>query len=158
MNVKITLVSSSNQKYSATGEFRSDDGGIWTGTTNVTLPLQQRYKILIKGPKHLQKKICDPNPTENSPGNYKCGYNQGVEITNSNMSFNFSNIFLLAGDLPNQDGLVDSYDVSLVRNNLNKSTSEILIKADLDYDGIVTARDYSLIIYSLINARYDEEM
>ena len=64
----------------------------------------------------------------------------------------------MVGDLPQQDGLVNSYDISLVRNNIGVAGSQhpaVLALADLNLDGIVDSQDYSLVIAAL-SIRSDE--
>ena len=70
--------------------------------------------------------------------------------------YDFSGITLLVGDLPEQDGIVNAYDIGLIINNFGKRDSDILSKADVNMDGIVDTQDYSLVIAAL-SIRYDEE-
>lgn len=136
--------------------FVADDSGVWTGTVSFPYLLPgSDHRILIKGPKHIQKKICDQIPTETYPGSYHCG--QGKITLNAGVNnLDFSGIYQLVGDLPDQDGIVNSYDVSLVRNSLNKGDTDSLRLADLNLDGVVNAQDYSLVIAAL-SIRSDEE-
>ena len=69
--------------------------------------------------------------------------------------FDFTGIYLLVGDLPEQDGIVNSYDISLVRNLIGKTDVASLRQADLNLDGAVNAQDYSLVIAAL-SVRQDE--
>ena len=62
----------------------------------------------------------------------------------------------MVGDLPDQDGVVDSYDTSLVRENFGSKDPTVLQYADLNYDGIVDSSDFSRIIEAL-SIKYDEE-
>lgn len=139
------------------------------------LPAAEEFKIFIKGPKHLQKKICEDNPTEppgpdgERQGGYVC---TDGKITWDDMSdgLDFSQIYLLAGDLPfgadggkqydGQDGIVDSVDVTFLRNALKREqqerqTQDVTIVGDLSLDAIVDAQDYQLTIYSL-GFKYDD--
>ena len=64
----------------------------------------------------------------------------------------------MVGDLPQQDGVVNSYDISLARNNIGVAGSydpAVLALADLNLDGIVDSQDYSLVIAAL-SIRADE--
>ncbi len=131
--------------------------GTWIGTGYFDIPAGSGYYILIKGPKHVQKKICVNSPTEGKglEGTYSCSVGN-ITINKDTTTLDFSNIMLLAGDLPGQDGVVNSYDISLVQNNLGSTDSNILAKADINLDGRINTQDYSLIIYAL-SIRTDEE-
>lgn len=160
--VKVTAVSSSGSKTVASGNFSARDidankKGIWEGTVSFNLAAGS-YRLLVKGPKHIQKKICHPNPTEppGGPGTYTCGDTAQINISNGVNNLDLSGIYLLVGDLPNQDGVVNSYDLALVRNNLGKTDAEALRLADLNLDGRVNTQDYSLIMAALA-IRADEE-
>ncbi len=136
--------------------FVADDSGVWTGTVSFPYLLPgSDYRILTKGPKHIQKKICNQVPTETYPGSYHCGQGK-ITLTSGVNDLDFSGIYQLVGDLPEQDGIVNSYDVSLVRNSLNKGDTDSLRLADLNLDGVVNAQDYSLVIAAL-SIRSDEE-
>ncbi len=139
-----------------TGDFIANDKGVWSGSvTFAGVDLNQQYKILVKGPKHMQKKICNALPMETSVGSYRCSEGS-ITLHAGENNLDFSGITLLVGDLPTQNGLVDSYDISLVRNNLGKTDAATLRLADLNLDGIVDTQDYSLLIAALSN-RSDEE-
>ena len=113
--------------------------------------------LLIKGPKHIQKKICDDVPTETFGGTYRCRINSSkISIPSQTVNLDFSNIVFLVGDLPEQDGVVDSYDISFIRNNLNSSDPKVIATGDLNMDGVIDTQDYSLLIAAL-SIRYDEE-
>ena len=158
--VKITLVPKTGMNTTIEGvEFRilpTEQNGIWTGSKQINLSQNAtEYSIYVKGPKHLQKKICDAVPIETYEGSYRCGggnisINQGVN------NFDFSKIILLVGDLPTQDGFVNAYDLSLVRNNLGSTDPAKLRLADLNLDGVIDTQDHSLII-SALSYRTDEE-
>ena len=68
----------------------------------------------------------------------------------------FSNIYELVGDLPDQDGVVDSYDISFIRLNLGKNEDAVQAIGDINLDGRVDTQDYSLVIASL-SVKKDEE-
>ncbi len=152
--VKVKMVDKNGTSKSGSGNFTADDKGIWTGSVSMSATVGSNYKIFIKGPKHIQKRICDTKPTETYPGSYHCEKGE-ITIKAGVNSLDFSGVLLLAGDLPAQDGVVNSYDTSLVRNNLAKTDSAVLSKADLNFDGIVDTQDYSLII-SALSIRGDE--
>ncbi len=159
MRVKLTLVSGSN-KYEKDTEFTVDDAGVWTGTAAFTnVAAANNYYLLVKGPKHIQKRICVNNPSETVPGTYSC-FQGAIPVQSSSLILNLSTIKLLAGDLPQQDSIVDSYDTSLVRNIVAQPVAERtsqtnLQLADINLDGIVDSQDFSLVIAAL-SIRSDE--
>jgi len=137
------------------------DALIWEGTVN--LPAQvtpgQNYSILIKGPKHIQKKICDKDPSETTGGSYRCQAGHAITFSSGENHLDFSKIYLLAGDLPvngAQDGVVDSLDTSYIRNNLGKTDPTVVAIADLNLDGKVDTQDWSMVLYAL-SVKTDEE-
>lgn len=159
MKVKVTVQYSNNDSGgSQTGDFTSDANGVWSGSVNFnTLDLTRAVRILVKGPKHIQKKICDTKPTETSPGTYTCG-NSMTLVSGAN-ALDFSGIILLAGDLPvggAQDGVVNSTDTSFIRNNLGSTDPSALAVGDINLDGKIDTQDWSLIIGAL-SVKADEQ-
>lgn len=139
-----------------TGEFIADDQGVFRGGVSFEgIKPGSGYRILVKGPKHIQKKICQAQPAEYYPGGYRCGEGLITLVRGQNY-LDFSKITLLVGDLPEQDGIVNSYDTSLVRNLIGATDPDSLGRADLNLDGVVNTQDYSLVIAAL-SVRYDEE-
>ena len=156
MNVKVTVVSNSNQKYDSSAQFEAGPNGVWTGTPTFNgLKAGDGYRVFVKGPYHIQKKVCVVTPTEQYPGSYRCQEGKRITLA-ANQTLDFSQIVLMAGDLPQQDGLVDSYDLSLIRNNLGKKEDLAVRSADVNRDGIVDAQDYALVVASL-STKFDEE-
>jgi len=151
----LVKVAANNIDEKITSVFTVGDDGVWSGTAGFNLATGSAYTVYIKGPKHIQKKICINKPTEDYAGTYHCDVGK-ISLIKGNNSLDFSGITLLAGDLPTQDGVVNSYDTSLVRNNLGKSDSANLTLGDLNLDGIIDSQDYSMIINSL-SIRLDEE-
>jgi hypothetical protein len=151
-----------NTDFTLTNNRNSDtDALIWNGTVN--LPAQvtpgQKYYLLIKGPKHIQKKICDNNPSETTDGSYRCQGGRTITFSSGQNNLDFSKIYLLAGDLPvngAQNGVVDSLDTSYIRNNLGKTDPTVASIADLNLDGKVDTQDWSMILYAL-SVKTDEE-
>lgn len=153
--VRITLVSDKGVTEQSHGIFSADENGIWSGKAYFNLGLgfdNAKYKILVKGPMHIQKRICGSLPTEEKDGYYQC-QTPNITVKNGVNSFDFSKIMLLAGDLPIQDGIVNSYDLSLIRQRLGVTVGPQMY--DLNMDGIINTQDYSLVIYSL-SMRFDE--
>ncbi|GAB4219822.1 MAG: hypothetical protein Fur009_7680 [Candidatus Microgenomates bacterium] len=145
-----------NQPIESVGKFIVNDQGIWTGSVGFNLQSSCStggYIFYIKGPQHIQKKICDTNPTENKPGVYRCSEGK-IKLSAGQNNLDFTGITILVGDL-DQNGITDSIDFGLVRNNLGKTNTDILNKADLNRDGRVDTQDFSLILYAL-SVRPDE--
>jgi len=158
MSVKVKLGGLFPTTDYQTATFTSDDKGVWSGTVSFdAVSGPPAYNVYVKGPKHLQKKICNSVPTESAAGagTYRCT-NGNITLVAGSNNLDFSGITLLVGDLPDQDGATNSYDISLVRNNLNKTDAETLRLADLNLDGKVDTQDYSLVIAAL-SVRSDEE-
>ena len=153
MSVVVRVIGNNLDKKS-TVTFIVDSSGVWSGSFTSGVTAGSKYKVLVKGPKHIQKKICISTPTEDYPGTYHCE-DGAITLAAGTNTLNFSGIILLAGDLPTQDGIVNSYDTSLVRNNLGKSDSSSLALADLNLDGVVDSQDYSMIINAL-SIKFDE--
>ena len=137
------------------GQFTPDASGIYNGTVTLNASPGANYTLYVKGPRHLQKKICANSPLETSVGTYRCGRGQ-VNITSGTNNIDLSKILVLVGDLPQQDGIVDAYDTSFIRQSFGSTDPSKLAIGDLNRDGIVDTQDMSLIIQSL-NVKYDEE-
>ncbi len=160
--VHVTLISDSKVTSCGNGNFVADSNGIWSGSITDWMQSAMcsppvpgsNFKIFVKGPKHLQKRVCDSTPTESWPGSYHCE-NGSITLVSGDNNLDFSGIYMLVGDLPDQNGVVDSYDISLVRNNVGSTDAKLLSEADLNLDGIVDSQDYSLVIAAL-SVRGDE--
>ena len=157
IGVTVTVAKDNNKEILNNIIFTANESGIWTSNAPMLfsqIPPGTGYYILVKGGKHLQKKICDNNPSESYPGTYHCDRGK-ITLSDGDNTLDFSKIVLLAGDLPQQDGIVNSYDTSLVRNNLGKTDTHAISLADINLDGVVDTQDYSLIIAAL-SIRTDE--
>ena len=156
--VKVMVSSSGmNVAQTASTVFSVDNSGTWSGQIYFgSLIEAPDYKIFVKGPMHLQKRICDNSPNTQEPGKYSC-ISGNIQLTAGTNQLDFTGIHLLGGDLPLQDGLANAYDVALVKNNLGKTDPAILAQADLNFDGIVDTQDYSLVIAALA-IRSDDEL
>jgi hypothetical protein len=134
----------------------ADGNGTFKGTVGFNATAGSGHHLLIKGPRHLQKRVCASNPTESAPGSYHCT-GGAITLALGGNPLNLSGIRLLVGDLPitTQDGVVDSKDAVYIRNNLGKTDADIRAAADLNQDGIVDSQDYSLVVASL--HQVDEE-
>lgn len=141
--------------------FTINDSGVWTGSFSVvSLAPGAGYTLFIKGPNHLAKKVCNINPEEEQGGSYSCKVGQTIFLSPGTNILDFSNITLMAGDLPevsgSQNGIVDAYDTTYVRTNLGSSDPSKLTVGDLNMDGIIDTQDYSMILQSL-PIKFDEE-
>lgn len=161
MNVKFTLGGADlATQLVKSGTFTSDANGVWTGKVgfDLTAPAGKKYTLYIKGPKHVQKKICDVAPTENAAGTYRCS-NSNVTLAVGENTLDISKVLLLSGDVygPNkvQDGVVNAVDISYIKNNLGKTDAGILGICDINLDGKCDTQDYSLII-SALSIKSDE--
>ncbi|OGK25517.1 hypothetical protein A3D76_06110 [Candidatus Roizmanbacteria bacterium RIFCSPHIGHO2_02_FULL_37_9b] len=156
--VKVTVSSAGmSTPQSISANFSVDNNGIWSGSVYFASLLEAPdYKILVKGPMHLQKRVCDSGPSEGAPGSYFCQDGK-IQLQAGTNYLDFSGIHLLAGDIPQQDGLVNSYDVSFIRNNLGKTDPILLAQGDLNFDGIIDTQDHSLAIAALA-IRTDDEL
>ncbi len=155
MNVKFTLSGADlTTPLVKSGTFVSDASGVWSGNVGFDLssPAGKKYLLYVKGPRHVQKKICDIAPSETSAGTYSCSA-ANLTLAVGNNSRDLSKILLLSGDIygPNkvQDGVINSVDLSFVKNNLNKTDVATLTVCDINLDGKCDTQDYSLIISSL---------
>jgi hypothetical protein len=157
LNVKVKLYNTTTGQGTdyKTAEFTADAKGIWSGNVGFNVDVNAKYILFVKGPYHLQKKICDAGPTETAGGTYRCTKGN-ITLKNGNNDLDLSSIVLLVGDLPDQDGTVSSYDTSLIRNNLGKTDDASLANSDVNRDGIVDTQDYSLVIAAL-SVKNDEE-
>lgn len=159
MQVKVSIGGGQlgNQILSKVGTFTVNDQSIWSGTVAFNAPAGGGYKVTVKGPQHLQKKICVMTPVETSMGTYRCGDQGSITFVDGDNNLDYSQILLLTGDLPEQDGVVDAYDISYLRQSLLSSDPRAVSIADLNKDGIVDTQDYSLLIAAL-SVKYDDEL
>lgn len=150
MSVKLVLRDNAGHEVSKTADFKANDAGIWEGATTIdTSSLTGNATILVKGPKHIQKRVCVSTPDEGSdPGSYRCSGNGTIALSASN-TFDFSKVTLFTGDLPEQNGIVNSGDLAKIRSNLGKSEENILKTADVNLDGVVNTQDFALVIEAL---------
>lgn len=150
LDVQVKLYNESSELSTdyKTAEFTANNDGIWSGEVKFNAKTNNKYIVVVKGPYHIAKKVCQEAPTESAGGTYHCASGK-VTINAGVNNLNFSGITMLAGDLPVQDGAVTSYDISLVRNNLGKTDADSLKSSDLNLDGKVDTQDYAMIIAAL---------
>jgi len=160
-NIQVKLVDTGTNVLAGneTGTFIQQNDFLWSGSVNFSnLKVGSKYKLLIKGEKHLSKKICDTKPTETKEGGYNCiNGNIGLQIGDNNLDL--SGIYILAGDIKVngavQDGVINALDLGYIINNLRKKPTGNLVSADINYDGNIDTQDYALMIKSLA-VKYDE--
>lgn len=144
------------------GTLTVNNQGVWEGNvsfTNIVVGSSTKYTVFVKVGKHLQKRVCAFAPSEASGGTYNCS-ESNMPITAGTNNLDFSGILMLVGDLPSstgeQNGVVDSYDISYVLNHLGSTVESELAIGDLNFDGVIDTQDRSLIIQSL-NVKYDDQ-
>ncbi len=144
-------------------EFKSGNNGVWTSSVTARIDTSRKWNLFVKGPKHLRKRICTNVPQEPIPGGYQCPSEISIGNTIYQMTLkagvneiDLSNILMLAGDIPIQNGIIDAVDIAFIRQNFGSQDAAVKARGDLNYDGIVDAQDYSLILASLA-FKYDEE-
>lgn len=150
LNVKMKLLNSTTGQETdyKTAEFIATDTasekGVWSGNTAFDVDVNARYVLYVKGPYHIQKKICDSVPTETAGGTFRCTKGNIAFVAGDN-NLDLSGVTLLSGDLPDQDGSITAYDTSFIRNNLGTDND----KCDVNRDGKCDTQDYSLVIAAL---------
>lgn len=138
----------------SSGTFTADSNGIWTGEVPFDMnAVAGSFVFYVKGPRHLQRKICDPAPTETTAGTYRCSEGK-INLVAGQNNLDFSGILLLSGDI-DQNGTVDSADISFIRNNLTKTDADTLKKCNINLDDKCDTQDYSLVI-SALSVKVDE--
>jgi hypothetical protein len=156
MNVNVMLKGGGQQVKKQLVEFTAQSDGVWTGSMGVDgISDITKYELLIKGPKHLTKKICANNPSEQIPGTYRC-QNADINLQKGDNNLDFSNIILLGGDLPQQDGIINALDFAFVRQHLGSQNPDDLARGDINLDGIIDTQDHT-IIKTALEFKYDEE-
>lgn len=137
--------------------FNFEENGTASATVSYQSPIQgENYVISLKGPKHRKVTFCTRAPQEEREGSYSCE-GGAISITAGINTFDFSEVVMLAGDLPEQNGVIDSKDVIFIRNNLGSTEASKIETADLNYDGIIDTQDFSLVIAAL-GSKYDEQL
>mgnify|MGYP001197206922 CR=1 FL=1 len=135
--------------------FKRADNQTWIASWNPGTNVRGNgFSVRIKGPKHVARKICASKPIEDIPGTYQCKDESIVFVSGEN-TIDATNIVLLSGDILPQDGIVDSRDVIFIRQNFGNRESEVVKRADLNFDGIIDTQDY-VMIQKALSFKYDE--
>lgn len=155
LDIKVGLYKSNALIESKTITFSAQADGAWVADTQYSniIPANDYY-VVVKGPKHLQKRVCDNNPRETVDGTYRCKDGK-ISLKSGVNTLDFSNIFMLAGDTPLQNGVIDSVDITFIRNNRGGESPDVVARGDLNYDGRVDSQDYVIVINAL-SFKYDE--
>jgi len=131
--------------------------GIFEGTVDFEkLMPESNFRLFIKGPKHVQKRICDAKPTGGT--DYYCSNEQGFALNTGINEIDLTQTPLLAGDLPlpEQDGILNSKDIVAIRNCIKDRTDECVKQTDVNYDGTTNGTDFTIVINSM-GIKYDDE-
>ena len=101
--------------------------------------------IQVKNQAYLSARMCFNNQSDKVSSSSTCN----LPLTNG-ATYDFSNYSLLPGDL-NQDGIVNAFDFSIVKYNINPSAnSSCGQQTDLNYDGIINSFDIAYLKQSLL--------
>lgn len=158
---KISLIGSENNKQGPqtvelTASERND--GIFEGMVEFNqLQPEANFRLLIKGPKHLQKRICDPKPT--GMYTYHCSGNQSFPLSTGINEIDLTQAPLLTGDLPlpKQDGILNSNDTVAIQNCMVNPNDNCKQQTDVNFDGVTNGTDLILVINSM-GIKYDDEI
>ena len=166
VNVKIKLGGGSLDTTTPyqTALFSSGLDGVWTGTVHFeSVPAGENYYVLIKGGKHIQRKVCDNLPTETEIKLYQCSENK-INLISGENSLDLTGILQFAGDLnleTGQDGGVNSADFSVINKAINSKTpidAATIERGDVNFDGVIDSQDFSLMNKTMeIKMNKDEE-
>lgn len=150
-NIKATTVAVGRigeGKYETTPQILSltpNPDGTYSGTAAFpNFKDGNKFSLMVKADKYLLKRICNPDPAESKAGEYVCT-EPNLTIRKGENSFDFSKVSLLPGDLGLTDGVLNGYDLAIVRNNLGKNEAEAVALADLNLDAIVDLKDFTII-------------
>lgn len=146
--VKIRLVKNSQTLVSKTVNFNWQSTGILEAVVSLeNVTAGGGYILYTKGPLHLERKICDYGPVEIAEGRYFCNGNT-LTLNGGTNAIDATGILQLGGDIPddkgNQDNLINSYDLSLIRNSIGTHDANLIKRLDINYDGAVDGHDFDL--------------
>lgn len=133
--------------------------GIYKTTITVNraeMPVGDGYFIKIKGEKHIQNKYCAYSGQSDT-----CGSGTGITIPDeADISFDFTNYPLPAGDVYIQDGLANSADFNKIKNLMSKACDTLSanekLTGDLDYNNCIDTRDIGLLRETIASHSQDE--
>lgn len=127
-----------------------------TGTPNIfsaSIPLEHLdaaalYTVYVKPQAGFGRAFCS---TDKSGPN--CSASQLRLLANQTLSLVFDTVYL--GDVPEQDGVSNARDISLIKGQLGKTGSP---ETDINKDGITDSEDFSLAMFSLSKNMKDDEV
>ena len=155
-NINVILKGGGQTVKEQTVEFTAQEDGTWIGALGVDgVNAATKYELVLKGAKHLAKKVCVNIPSEQLGGTYRCG-EPNISLQKGENNLDFSGIILLGGDLPAQDGIINALDFAFVRQHLGSQNPDDLTRGDLNLDGIIDTQDHT-IIKTALDFKYDEE-
>jgi len=138
-----------------------DHKGIWKNDvpvplTGVALGNDNKYTIYVKGPKHLQRKVCDLQPVYNAEEYYSCA-GPNISFKLGENVLDFTGILMYAGDIAQQghaqNGIINIIDIGFVDTYIDKAQYDP--DCDFNQDGKCDVQDHSLMMASMAE-KYDE--
>lgn len=151
---KITLGNSEKNKHQKTVDLKLADDYTFTGEVGFDdIAIGDNFRLLIKGPKHMQKRFCTLTPKGED---YSCKKDEGFTLVAGKNEADLSAVPLLSGDLPEQDGLLDAEDVGSLLKCIAKPNKECIKITDLNYDGVTLGNDLSLMFATMATTYEDD--
>ncbi len=154
--VKIKLVGFEESKTFEDVHVTADANGVFSGTFVAQGIKPSGWAFVIKGPKHLAMKFCHNNQTNICLG-------QGnLTILKGENNFDFTGLKLLAGDIPDlngiQDGVADSSDFAILVKALDEQDRLRMNsqRADLNFDRLNTGADIQLFLKTVAEKYADD--
>jgi hypothetical protein len=155
--ISVRIVTPTTDMTAGTYAAKYTQNGIYQITFALQSPLDpsQMYRFILKGEKHLARKVCNANQTAicRDTDWFKIG---GYPL---GLGFHLNELMLEPGDTYQQDGIANTADFNRVFALMGKSSSQLTVQdkliGDLDYNGVVNALDVYLMRKTLEN-RYDE--
>ena len=135
----------------------SANNGLYEGTVLFDkIKPEGSFKLLVKGPKHIQKRFCHTQPTGGTA--YRCTSQEGFTVIDGVNVLDLSQVPLLTGDvpIPEQDGFLNSKDVAALKSCIQARTTTCINQTDLNYDGATNGTDFTIILNSMA-IKYDDE-
>lgn len=129
-------------------QFSADSSGVVGGTATFPTVVTGNYCVSIKGPLHSRRKVCHKTPLEAQTGEYRRG-SSTIPLTNGINELDFTGISMMSGDI-DQNGVINSFDLLSVHNNIGSTNQTDIERCDVNYDGACNVIDYSLVIGSIL--------
>ncbi|KXK08823.1 MAG: Bacillolysin precursor [Microgenomates bacterium OLB22] len=128
---------------------------LWEGKAIFKADPRLSYQILLKGPVHIQRKFCHEVVQEREPGAYLCA-GSSIPVSQGTIHLNASTVPLFACDVPEQNGICNSLDLSVIKDGIGSIQPAIIIRCDMNLDGVCNAQDYVIALQAFL-IRLDEE-